>query len=761
MTDNGHERARPLRTGDPRELGDYRIEGRLGRGGMGTVYLARDPADRLVAVKLIHPDLSDDPDFRRRFAREVASARKVARFSTAGVLDARLEGDPLFIVSEYVPGPNLAQAISAEGPMSGGTLESLAMGVAAALTAIHRAGVIHRDLKPGNVLLSAVGPKVIDFGIARAMDDDSAVTRSSQLMGTPSYLAPELIAGGPITAASDIFSWGCLVAYAGTGKAPFDAQTVPAVLQLISSGEADLQGLDPQLADLVRSALEKDPRNRPTAQQLLNMLVGQEDPAEAIVDSTVIESWTPPSTAAAAGAAAGAAGAGEGADGTAAGPPPGPDEIATEQSTRAVPPEAAASTPTRPYTGAAAAPHSPDASGSGPQAPFDRGPSSGPPPTANPGYAPPGHAGFPPPGGPPPPTHGSSPGPHPAYGPPPGPQPAYGPPSGPQPPYSAGPGPQRPPHDPAAAASPPYGQPGYRDPGRPDGPIGPDGRVHTPSAPHKRRRTVLLAGAGAGVLLLLVGGVLGSVLLLGGRPPEGTLVYQDDFAGGAWEHDPYEPDDEFQEYAYHADHGLVLRVSEYNDFGGSIGDYPPYEGEYPEAVLVRAEAEALYGPPYSEYGIRCYHQESDDEGVVTHYEGLVRFDGRSAQIRRAGGESGDAALATTGDVGGYTQPPDKLPMQKGGGSAETVTNTLTMTCEPDEDAGTMVLNLWVNGEHVLEAVDDEPLPDDATENQTRMAGVTVKRRGSAQDYPTVGFHRFEVQRLGEPGSTDGSAGGDR
>ncbi|MFD0803503.1 serine/threonine-protein kinase, partial [Streptomonospora algeriensis] len=313
MTDNGHERAKPLRTGDPRELGGYRIEGRLGRGGMGTVYLARDSADRLVAVKLIHPDLTDDPDFRRRFAREVDSARKVARFSTAGVLDARLDGDPLFIVSEYVPGPNLAQAVAADGPMGGGTLESLALGVTAALTAIHRAGVIHRDLKPGNVLLSAVGPKVIDFGIARAMDDESAVTRSSQLMGTPSYLAPELIAGGEITPASDIFSWGCLVAYAGTGKAPFEAQTVPAVLHLISSGTANLEGLDPRLADLAGSALDKDPGNRPTAQQLMNMLVGQDDPAEAMVDSTVVESWTPPSTALGGGAAAGATGATGGA----------------------------------------------------------------------------------------------------------------------------------------------------------------------------------------------------------------------------------------------------------------------------------------------------------------------------------------------------------------------------------------------------------------------------------------------------------------
>ncbi|MFC7328824.1 serine/threonine-protein kinase [Marinactinospora rubrisoli] len=325
MTSNGHEHAKPLRTGDPRELGEYRLLGRLGRGGMGTVYLARDPAERLVAVKLIHPDLSDDEDFRRRFAREVQAARRVARFSTAAVLDARLDGDPLFIVSEYVPGPNLAQAVADDGPMRGGTLESLAMGVAAALVAIHGTGIVHRDLKPANVLLSSVGPKVIDFGIARAMDDDSAVTRSSQLMGTPAYLAPELVLGQDVTPASDVFSWGCLVAYAGTGRAPFDAPTVPAVLHRISSAEPVLDGLDPALRDLVLAALAKEPGRRPTSQQLLNRLVGQEDPAEAVVDQTVVRSWTPPSTARPADlAAAGLAGAA-----TAPVGPGGPDGVST------------------------------------------------------------------------------------------------------------------------------------------------------------------------------------------------------------------------------------------------------------------------------------------------------------------------------------------------------------------------------------------------------------------------------------------------
>ncbi|GAA4950823.1 hypothetical protein GCM10023224_39030 [Streptomonospora halophila] len=738
MTDIGHERAKPLRTGDPHQLGDYRIEGRLGRGGMGTVYLARDTAERLVAVKLIHPDLTDDPDFRRRFAREVESARKVARFSTAGVLDARLDGDPLFIVSEYVPGPNLAQAISAEGPMRGGTLESLALGVAAALTAIHRAGVIHRDLKPGNVLLSAVGPKVIDFGIARAMDDESAVTRSSQLMGTPSYLAPELIAGGPITPASDIFSWGCLVAYAGIGKAPFDAQTVPAVLHLISSGEADLEGLDLRLSDLVRSALDKEPGNRPTAQRLLSMLVGEDDPGEAIVDSTVVESWTPPSVVGAAGTAAPGAGAG-------AAPDSGPDAVPTEQSTRALAPESPARPPTtQPSTHAV--PPVPERPAPGPQAPFGQG---------APGHAP-GGSGFPPPG-PPQQPYGHPSGPQPPYGPGSRPQAPYGPapgagpsasgpygtPSGPQQPYGGGSGPQQP-YD---AGSPPFGQPsaGIGGPGVP----GAGGAAPASGPAPGRGRTGLLIGAVAGVLLLIAGGVLGSVLLLGGGPPEGTLIYEDDFASSAWESTEYDPEDEFTEYAYHPENGLILRVSEYNDFNGSIGAFAPYTGTYPEAVLVEAEAEALAGPAYSEYGLRCFHRSTEDD-VVTHYEGLVRFDGGSAQLRRVGGESGEAAMATTDDVGGYVQPPDKLPMRDGtdDGNGESVTNTVAMACEYDEEAKTLAVNLWVNGEHVLEAVDDQPLAG----GKTGGTGVTLKRRGSETDTPMVGFHRFGVQRLSSAGS---------
>ncbi|MEU3308202.1 serine/threonine-protein kinase [Nocardiopsis sp. NPDC006832] len=292
---NGHDGPATPHSGDPTEIDGYRLSRRLGRGGMGTVYLAEDHSRRQVALKVVHPDLAENPSFRRRFAREVETARRVARFSTAGVIDARLEGDPLFVVSEFVPGPDLSRAVRERGPLRGGDLEGLAMGVAAALTAIHRSGVVHRDLKPANVLLSPVGPKVIDFGIARALDDDGGgITRSSRLMGTPSYIAPELLHGHPATPAADVFAWGCLVAFAGTGRTPFHAATVPAVLHNVTTAAPRLDGLDPALTVLVRQALDKNPANRPTAQAILDRLVGRPGVSEEEAGRTISATWTPP-----------------------------------------------------------------------------------------------------------------------------------------------------------------------------------------------------------------------------------------------------------------------------------------------------------------------------------------------------------------------------------------------------------------------------------------------------------------------------------
>ncbi|WP_344239393.1 serine/threonine-protein kinase [Actinocorallia libanotica] len=256
-------------------IGPYRLMNRLGRGGMGTVYLAQDGEGRQVALKVINAELADEPVFRERFRREVLAAQRVRRFCTASVLDANLEDDPLYVVTEYVQGPDLDVHIRDSGPMRGSSLEHLAVGVATALTAIHGAGIVHRDLKPGNVLLSPVGPRVIDFGIARALDTVAAATRTGTFVGTPAYMAPEVIRGQEATPAADIWAWGCVVAFAGTGESPFSGPNIPAVLYQVTQGVPNLEGLDEGVRKLVEAALSHDPQSRPTAQQLLDQLTGQ------------------------------------------------------------------------------------------------------------------------------------------------------------------------------------------------------------------------------------------------------------------------------------------------------------------------------------------------------------------------------------------------------------------------------------------------------------------------------------------------------
>jgi len=262
---------------DPRHIGRYRLLGRLGRGGMGTVYLGEDPGGQRVAVKVINSEYSQHEQFRERFRREAEAARRVRRFCTVAVLDSALEGDQLYVVTEYVEGRDLEETVRASGPLRGSSLDALAVGVATALTAIHGAGIVHRDLKPSNVLLSPVGPRVIDFGIARALDTLGGVTRTGEIIGTPRYMAPEVLRGEQVSPACDVFSWGCLVTFAGTGRSPFGTAEgpLPMVLYQILNNEPALDGLEePNLRELVRAALAKDPAQRPTAQQLLDSMVG-------------------------------------------------------------------------------------------------------------------------------------------------------------------------------------------------------------------------------------------------------------------------------------------------------------------------------------------------------------------------------------------------------------------------------------------------------------------------------------------------------
>ena len=275
----------PLLPADPRRLGPYALLVRLGGGGMGIVYLAETPSDRLVAIKVIRAELADDPVFLARFRQEVHAASRVAGFCTARVLDADLEAERPWFVTEYVDGPTLHQAVTRDGPLADAGLSTFAIGVAEALDAIHEAGVVHRDLKPSNVLLARSAPKVIDFGIARARNAAS-LTQTGKLIGTVNWLAPEQLRhnASPL---SDVFAWGGLVAFAATGRTPFGSGPPEAIVHRILHEPPDLGGLAGDLRGVVESAMCKQPDERPSARALLARLLGNSTPrADAAVVAT-------------------------------------------------------------------------------------------------------------------------------------------------------------------------------------------------------------------------------------------------------------------------------------------------------------------------------------------------------------------------------------------------------------------------------------------------------------------------------------------
>ncbi|MBE1586938.1 serine/threonine protein kinase [Nonomuraea angiospora] len=252
----------------PEAIGPYRVVKQLGEGGQGVVYLATAPDGTPVAVKALHEGLPGDG----RFAKEIAAARRVEPFCIAQVLDASLGGPRPYIVTEYVEGPSLHQA----GRHSGADLQRLAVATATALAAIHRAGVVHRDFKPANVLLGRDGPRVIDFGIARAMD--AALTRTSSVVGTPAYMAPEQFMGAAAGPAVDVFAWGAVMVYAATGAPPFGNDSVPAVLRRIQYEEPQLGGVPEPLRSIVYACLAKDPAARPAMHDVLFQLIGGQAP---------------------------------------------------------------------------------------------------------------------------------------------------------------------------------------------------------------------------------------------------------------------------------------------------------------------------------------------------------------------------------------------------------------------------------------------------------------------------------------------------
>jgi predicted Ser/Thr protein kinase len=264
--------AQRLLPGDPRELGPYKILGRLGKGGQGDVFLGRAPHSDQVAIKLLHGRLSDDPAARGRFVRELDVAKQVARFCTAQVLDADVAGDRPYIVSEYVEGHTLHKLVETEGPRTEGALERLAIGTLTALTAIHQAGIVHRDFKPHNVMLGPDGPRVIDFGVARALD----AAGDTENIGTPSYMAPEQFTSGGIGPGTDMFAWGATMVYAAVGRPPFGNDEVAAVMARILHGEPDIGPLPSPLSEVVTACLAKDPAQRPTARDAQQRLLGSQ-----------------------------------------------------------------------------------------------------------------------------------------------------------------------------------------------------------------------------------------------------------------------------------------------------------------------------------------------------------------------------------------------------------------------------------------------------------------------------------------------------
>ncbi|QFG22779.1 serine/threonine-protein kinase [Actinomadura sp. WMMB 499] len=263
-----------LEPGDPERIGRYRLLRRLGEGGMGVVYLGASPAGRAVAIKVVRPELAADPDFRARFRGEVEAARKVGGAFTGPVVEAEPGGTVPWLAIAYVNGLSLRETIDRYGPMPEPLLRTLGAGLGEALVAIHEAGLLHRDLKPDNILLAKDGPKVIDFGISKAADT-ATLTAEGQFIGSPGYMSPEQIRGKRLTPAADVFAYGAVLAFAATGRPPFGKGAVPAIVHRTLHEEPDLRGVPASLARLVASCLSRDPDRRPPAELLPSLLAAE------------------------------------------------------------------------------------------------------------------------------------------------------------------------------------------------------------------------------------------------------------------------------------------------------------------------------------------------------------------------------------------------------------------------------------------------------------------------------------------------------
>ncbi|MET9518420.1 serine/threonine-protein kinase [Streptomyces sp. NPDC002994] len=265
----------PLDAGDPQTVGAYRILGRLGAGGMGRVYLGRSAGGRTVAVKVAHPHFALDDEFRARFRREVAAARKVGGDWTAPVLDADPDAPVPWVATGYVAGPTLTEAVADAGPLPAYAVRALGAGLAEALSAVHGLGLVHRDVKPSNVMLTLDGPRLIDFGIARATDGTASLTSTGVSIGSPGYMSPEQILSKDVTGAADVFSLGAVLAYAALGEAPFPGDSSAALLYKVVHEEPRLDGLDAldgELREVVGACLAKEAADRPSPEDVARRL---------------------------------------------------------------------------------------------------------------------------------------------------------------------------------------------------------------------------------------------------------------------------------------------------------------------------------------------------------------------------------------------------------------------------------------------------------------------------------------------------------
>jgi ABC-type transport system substrate-binding protein/predicted Ser/Thr protein kinase len=287
-----------LLPGDPGRVGRYRLTARLGAGGMGVVYLGAAKDGSLVAVKVLRPELAENPEFRARFSREVTTLTRVKGMCTVRVIEADTQAPRPFLVTEYIDGPSLADYIEEQGPLGAEMVYGLATGLAEALAAIHATGVIHRDLKPSNVLLTAGGPKVIDFGIAQAQDA-TVLTSTGMTVGSIGFMAPEQIMGQAV-AASDIFSWAVTIAYAASGTAPFGTGVSAAIFYRIMNTEPDIAAVPDSLRPWIEAALAKEPQSRPTADDLLRQLTNTSTQPRGSYDTptqTILaQTWRPAAT---------------------------------------------------------------------------------------------------------------------------------------------------------------------------------------------------------------------------------------------------------------------------------------------------------------------------------------------------------------------------------------------------------------------------------------------------------------------------------